>query len=168
MANNVDHTHGDAGTKPSQSLNFQDGDYPDPEVFDWFWSQVPAAINDHASTIEAIDSNEDGVVDEAEDAQALGGNAPSHYATGSDLDSHKNASQDVHGLSGSDPVAGQSYVDNQISTHAGDSDAHHTKYTDNEAVTAVENASEVDVTGTLDLSDGLLVLPVGTDKYATQ
>ena len=67
MADNVDHTHGDSGTKPAQDLNFQDGDYPDPEVFDWFWSEVPAAINDHASLLEDIDSNEDGVVDRADE-----------------------------------------------------------------------------------------------------
>lgn len=65
MADNVDHTHGDTGSKPPQNLNFQDGGLPDPQEFDWFWSQVPAAINNHASLIESIDSDEDGVVDTA-------------------------------------------------------------------------------------------------------
>lgn len=68
MAEGVDHTHGDTGEKPPQSLNFQDGDYPDPEHFDWFWSRVPSAINNHQSLIQSIDSDEDGVVDEADTA----------------------------------------------------------------------------------------------------
>jgi hypothetical protein len=68
MADRVDHTHGDAGAKPADGLDFQNKDFPDPEEFDWFWNQVPTAINDHADTIETIDTNEDGVVDEAETA----------------------------------------------------------------------------------------------------
>lgn len=75
MAEGVDHTHGDTGVKPAQDLNFQDGDYPDPEEFDWFWSQVPSAINDHKSLLEAIDSDEDGIVDRANElAAAIVGN----------------------------------------------------------------------------------------------
>jgi hypothetical protein len=66
MAKKVDHTHGDNGTKPADNLNFQIGDKPDPETFDWFWSEVPAAINNHADTLESIDSDGDGTVDEAE------------------------------------------------------------------------------------------------------
>jgi hypothetical protein len=67
MADKVDHTHGDTGTKPSQDLNFQDSDYPDPQEFDWFWSQVPSAINDHADRLEDIDGDEDGVVDRSDE-----------------------------------------------------------------------------------------------------
>lgn len=63
MAKKVDHTHGDTGSKPSDSLNFQRGDKPDPEVFDWFWTEVPAAINDHADTLNNLD-------EEAQDAVA--------------------------------------------------------------------------------------------------
>lgn len=69
MTDTVDHTHGDTGVKPAQDLNFQTGGFPDPEVFDWFWSEVPAAVNDHADLLSEIDNNEDGVVDEAEYAQ---------------------------------------------------------------------------------------------------
>jgi hypothetical protein len=72
----VDHTHGDVGEKPPQDLNFQSGDIPDPEVFDWFWSEVPAAINDHADEIEAIKSGETtiGSVSEADSATNVKGN----------------------------------------------------------------------------------------------
>jgi len=64
----VDHEHGAQGDKPAQDLDFQDGDYPDPETFDWFWSEVPAAINSHADALDAIDSDQDGKVDAAESA----------------------------------------------------------------------------------------------------
>lgn len=165
MANEVDHTHGDTGTKPPQDLNFQDGDYPDPEQFDWFWSQVPSAINDHASILTSIDSNEDGIVDEAENAQQLGGNDPSYYAVDDDFDAHTEASQGVHGLGDTDTVAGETYVDDAMSTHAADGSVHHTRYDDNEAITAIENADTVTMSGTLDLSDGYLVLPVGEDQF---
>lgn len=68
MADTVNHSHGDTGAKPPDSLNFADGDIPDPETFDWFWSEVPTAINDHAALLESIDSDEDGVVDQAAQA----------------------------------------------------------------------------------------------------
>lgn len=70
MADTVDHTQGDTGTKPPNGLDFQSGGFPEPEEFDWFWSQVPSAINDHANLLEAIDTDEDGVVDEATTAQS--------------------------------------------------------------------------------------------------
>jgi hypothetical protein len=70
MAEGVDHTHGDTGDKPPQNLDFQTGGFPEPQEFDWFWSEVPAAINDHKALLEAIDSDEDGIVDEAELAQS--------------------------------------------------------------------------------------------------
>ncbi len=79
MADRVDHTHGDTGVKPAQDLNFQDGDYPDPEVFDWFWSEVPAAIEDHADTLEALDSDGDGTVDAADQAGAAAATGELQY-----------------------------------------------------------------------------------------
>lgn len=81
MADTVDHTQGDTGTKPPQNRNFQDGGFPDPEEFDWFWSQVPSAINNHASLLESIDSDEDGIVDEATQA------ANATTVKGNDIDS---------------------------------------------------------------------------------
>lgn len=70
MAEEVDHQHGSTGTKPPQDRNFEDGDYPDPEEFDWFWSQVPSAINNHKQLIEALDSDENGNADKAESGAA--------------------------------------------------------------------------------------------------
>lgn len=74
MAKKVDHTHGDTGEKPADGLNFQSGGKPDSEVFDWFWTEVPAAINDHADELDAIDADDDGTVDAADTATKVKGN----------------------------------------------------------------------------------------------
>lgn len=101
MADGVDHTHGDAGDKPAQNLDFTSGGIPDPETFDWFWSQVPAAINDHQSLLEAIDSNEDGIVDEAESAQSA--QAVKGNDIDSDGDGKVDAADDADSLQGNAP-----------------------------------------------------------------
>lgn len=80
MVDTVDHTHGDTGVKPADGLNFQDGDIPNPEEFDWFWNEVPSAINNHASILDAIDANADGVVDAADSA------ATADAVKGNDID----------------------------------------------------------------------------------
>lgn len=65
MADKFDYTHGAQGSKPPTALDFQTGDAIPPENFDWFWYNVIQAINGHASLLEEIDSDEDGVVDAA-------------------------------------------------------------------------------------------------------
>lgn len=67
------YTHGDNGTAPSGSLNFQANDRPNSEHFDWWWTNVISAINGHSDEFDRLDSNNDGVVDET-DTVAAGGN----------------------------------------------------------------------------------------------
>jgi hypothetical protein len=67
------YTHGDTGTAPSSSLNFEVNERPQAQHFDWWWTEVIEAINGHASEFTRIDSNDDGVVDET-DTVAAGGN----------------------------------------------------------------------------------------------
>lgn len=81
MVDNIDHSHGDVGTKPADGLNFTNGQFPDPEVFDWFWNQTVTTINNHASLLEQIDSDEDGKVDTAETADSA------DTVKGNDIDS---------------------------------------------------------------------------------
>lgn len=160
MAKNVDHTHGDTGEKPAQDLNFQTGGFPDPEVFDWFWTEVPAAINDHANTIEAIDANEDGVVDEAayaQDTDSFKGNdldtdgdgkvdaaetadsaKTADTVKGNDLDSDGDGK--VDSAESADTAAGLTNVSHSELADAPPS-AHHTQYSDPEARSAVDNSS---------------------------
>lgn len=66
------YTHGDTGNKPSSSLNFQSNQRPDAQHFDWWWYQVIQAINGHADEFTRLDSNDDGIVDEADYAPSAG------------------------------------------------------------------------------------------------
>lgn len=115
MADTVDHTHGDTGVKPAQDLNFQTGGFPNPEVFDWFWSEVPAAVNDHADLLGEIDSDEDGVVDAAEYAQ----NTDSYK--GNDLDSDGDGKVDA--AETADVAAEANYAQNTDSYKNNDLDS---------------------------------------------
>jgi len=133
MANTVDHTHGDNGDKPVDGLNFQNGDVPDPEVFDWFWTEVPSAINNHAQLLEQIDTNDDGVVDEAETAQdtaAYKGND-----IDKDGDGKVNAADTADNADEAATASGLTNVSHSELADAPDS-AHHTRYTDAEAEAA--------------------------------
>jgi hypothetical protein len=60
------YTHGDTGTSPSSSLDFQANQRPDAQHFDWFWDQVIKAIDGHASEFSRLDSDNDGKVDNAD------------------------------------------------------------------------------------------------------
>lgn len=69
----LDYQHGSQGSQPPNGLDFDDGEYPNPEHFDWFWANVINAINNHAGALDGIDNDTDGVVDEAELAQVAAG-----------------------------------------------------------------------------------------------
>jgi hypothetical protein len=67
------YTHGDTGNSPSSSLDFSANQRPDANIFDWYWYNVIEAIKGHAAEFDELDSDDDGVVDEA-DTLAAGGN----------------------------------------------------------------------------------------------
>jgi len=94
MTDKIDRTHGSTGNKPPDGKEFSDGERPDDEHFDWWWYTVTERINSIVGEITAItngttsvgaadtavdaenvtatykqndiDSNGDGVVDQAE------------------------------------------------------------------------------------------------------
>jgi len=82
--NKLNHPHGDDGTKPPDNLNFQAGDKPDPEHFDWFWATVTSVVDGHTSEFTRLDSDNDGQVDAADTADDAT-NVTSTYK-GNDLD----------------------------------------------------------------------------------
>jgi hypothetical protein len=111
MARRVDHSHGDSGTKPDSNLNFQDGDYPDPEEFDWFWYNVPQAINDHAGTIEDFQNGNVSVA-QADNAAHLEGTSLSDvrshdHSTLGNVQSgqHHSKTDSLQEIQDSDPIA---------------------------------------------------------------
>lgn len=66
MADKIPHEHGSAGAQPPSGLDFSSGDFPDPEIFDWFWRETTTTVNSHADRLDEIDSNNDGRVDAAD------------------------------------------------------------------------------------------------------
>lgn len=60
------YTHGDVGTEPSSSLDFQKNERPEAQDFDWYWYNVIEAIKGHAQEFDRLDSDDDGIVDEAD------------------------------------------------------------------------------------------------------
>jgi hypothetical protein len=158
------YTHGDTGTEPASSLDFTKNERPKAGNFDWWWDSVIKAINGHASEFDELDSDNDGVVDKADTlvagANLSGGlnasdgttiwNNTGNYVPQSSL---QNTSVTVAGnavsLGGSTAVAHGDLSDAPAS-------AHHTRYADSEAVTAVNSETEltVDISGDADTVDG--------------
>lgn len=66
--NKVNHPHGDSGNKPPDTLNFQAGNKPDPQHFDWFWNTVASVVDGHADEFTRLDTDNDGRVDAADEA----------------------------------------------------------------------------------------------------
>jgi hypothetical protein len=65
---NIDYSHGDSGTEPPSDHDFQHNQRPDAQNFDWFWSTVINRINGIISEFNRLDSNDDGKVDAADQA----------------------------------------------------------------------------------------------------
>lgn len=70
----IDYTHGDAGSKPADGNEFASGERPDAQVFDWFWNRVTNVINSVWDEFDRLDSDDDGIVDEADTANLYKGN----------------------------------------------------------------------------------------------
>jgi hypothetical protein len=131
---NIDYSHGDNGSEPSSALDFQQNQRPDAQNFDWFWSTVINRINGIISEFNRLDSNDDGKVDaadQADNADTLDGEHAGAFAD-----------------------AGHDHNHDEL-TNVGSSD-HHSRYTDSEAVAAVngETSLAVDITGDADTVDG--------------
>lgn len=115
------YTHGDTGTKPNSSLDFAANERPNPQNFDWYWDQVTKAISGHADEFDRLDSNDDGIVDEADEADTLDGEHATAFA---------------------DSGHGHSQLHNQ--NH--DNTDHTTNYLAESAVTSTSTASGYEIT----------------------
>ena len=57
---------GDTGTQPSDGDDFQSGERPDAQIFDWYWYNTINKVNKVWDEFDRLDSDDDGVVDEAD------------------------------------------------------------------------------------------------------
>jgi hypothetical protein len=207
------YTHGDTGTEPTSALDFAKNERPKAGNFDWYWYNAIEAIKDHAEAFGEIDSDDDGIVDEA-DTLTAGGNLKGDLNTtdGETLWDEsagyipqaqlQNTSVSVSagdGLKGGGSVSlgGSTTINVEPANFAGaglqddgaddlelvndsvtvggnvvslggstaishgdlsdaPASAHHAKYTDSEAVSAVnaKNSLNVDISGDADTVDG--------------
>lgn len=127
------YSHGDTGTKPTVSLNFEKNERPNAGNFDWFWTTVIQSVNGHADEFNRLDSDNDGTVDSADGAAtwSLNGNTQVTHPTDINFTGDLSLTDDGDGT-----------VTVSVTT-----------YTDSNAQTAVDGAN-IDITGDADTVDG--------------
>lgn len=76
-------TWGDTGTQPPDGDDFQSGEKPDAQVFDWYWYNTIQRVDQLWDEFDRLDDNDDGVVDEADYAN----DADASTYKGNDIDS---------------------------------------------------------------------------------
>lgn len=139
------YTHGDTGSKPSNSLDFQSNQRPDAQNFDWYWYKVTEAIKGHAEEFNRLDSNDDGKVDSADYADNAG------QLDGEDATAFANAGH-THDSRYLNDGTGTVTETNLKFDPAKQSDLH-SRYTNSEARSAVDG-SNIDIVGDADTVDG--------------
>jgi len=136
------YTHGDNGKAPASSLNFEKNERPDAQHFDWWWATVINKINKIWNEFSRLDSDDDGVVDAADDADTVDGK---HY---SDIQSWVNNNADVPNADQADSATSAGDADTLDGFHAEDLDM------------------EIEDDGT-EIADHPTILNVGTNLSAT-
>jgi len=88
MANpdTINYSHGDTGDRPADGEDFQSGDVADPQTHDWLFYTIPRKIDQIINRLNILDSNGDGVVDEADFAN----DANASTYKGNDIDTSGN------------------------------------------------------------------------------
>ena len=91
-----DYTHGDSGNQPPDGNEFAANERPDAQHFDWWWTNVRDKINKLWDEFSRLDSDDDGVVDEADYAN----DADASTYKGNDIDSNGDGKVDNADLTG--------------------------------------------------------------------
>jgi len=151
MTDKFNRTHGSTGTEPPDGKEFQQDERPDESHFDWFWYNVHTKIN---SLIDEVNnrlkqsnytpvSDVDGEVDNA--ANSVAG-LDDEVATKAS-DNHDNtAHSETYALeSDVSSIQSSSDVDHDQTQGGTDSDAHHTRYSDEEARDAISGSFNTDI-----------------------
>lgn len=109
MANpdTINYSHGDTGDRPADGEDFQSGDVADPQTHDWLFYTIPRKIDQIINRLNILDSDGDGVVDEADFAN----DADASTYKGNDIDTSGNGVVDqaatVTGTDGTARLGGQ-------------------------------------------------------------
>lgn len=65
---------GDNGERPADNFSYQDGDFVNEKHLDYLWSSLHTFEDEVRAALDDIDSNADGIVDEADTANLYKGN----------------------------------------------------------------------------------------------
>jgi hypothetical protein len=88
---------GDSGSRPGDNFNYQGDDQVNEKHFDYLWHSLNELENEVRSALTDIDSDKDGVVDEADSANLYKGND-----IDGDGDGRVDAADDAFGYKGND------------------------------------------------------------------
>ncbi|WP_372611589.1 hypothetical protein [Halomonas sp.] len=150
----LDYTHGDVGAKPPGSLNFEQNERPDAQQFDWWWDAVSQALADHADEFTRLDSNDDGIVDQADEADTVDGQHAADFAAAGHLHDGRYYTE--------------TEADSNFSPSGHDHDDRY--YTETEVDTNFADVGHLHdgryYRETETLRPNALVLPVGSDQWA--
>jgi hypothetical protein len=158
---------GEDGELPPDGFFYEGGDQVNEKHLDALWNGIKELENETRSALADIDSDNDGQVDEADEADSLIANANLQgdltAADGTTIwdDSVSYIPQgrlenDSVTIAGNVVSIGGSTAINHNDTSNISTDDHHTRYTDGEAITAVnaETSLTVDISGDADTVDG--------------
>lgn len=148
---------GDGGERPSDNTQYDGGDTLNEKHFDYLWSSLRTLQEEVQSALSDVDSDADGVVDEADSANAIKGND-----IDSDGDGVVNAADDTTTVKGNDIDSdGDGTVDsadsavNATSTYKGND-------IDNDGDGVVGDSDQYDGTAPSDGSNGQLLQTDGS------
>lgn len=82
----INYSHGDSGSQPPDGNDFQSGERPDAQYFDWYINRFVVSINNVWDEFDRLDADDDGIVDEADYAN----DADASTYKGNDIDSDGN------------------------------------------------------------------------------
>lgn len=149
----LDYTHGDVGTKPTESLDFNKDGRPKAQYFDWWWYNVAQILNGHADEFGNLDSNNDGVVDKADNSDKVGGNTYSEIQTWVQENAKVSDSDNADSAVNADKLDGNHYSDIQAWVNQN---------------ADVPNADHADTAGKVEGTDGTSRLGGQLPSYATK
>jgi len=150
MANpdTIDYSHGDTGERPPDGEDFQSGETANPETHDWLFYTIPRKIDAIIDRLNILDSDGDGVVDEADFAN----DADASTYKGNDIDTSGNGVVDQ---------AAQATAADDADTLDGNEGSHYLLDVEDGGVTVATDVTGIDGgdnVGITDNGDGTVTL----------
>jgi len=159
MANpdTIDYSHGDTGERPPDGEDFQSDETANPETHDWLFYTIPRKIDDIIDRLNILDSNGDGVVDEAD------------FANDADASTYKGNDIDANGDGVVDQAA-QAITADDADTLDGNHGSHYLLDVEEGGVAVTSDVTGIDGgdnISVIDNGDGTVTLTASSDVADT-